>query len=160
VAHCDGGQAVFPAKILGMSDASRKNAWQVAEAMGEAVPYAIQHVLDRAKWDCDGVRDELHASVQEALSSPNAVLVIDETGFLKKGEKSVGVQRQYSGTAGRIENCQIGVFLAYASSRGHTLSMRSFNSASYQAGAHTSGAVPRWMQTNSIAVHAGVQPGP
>jgi SRSO17 transposase len=104
-----------------MSDASRKNAWQVAEAMGEAAPYAIQHLLDRAKWDCDGVRDELRASVWEALSSPNAVLVIDETGFLKKGEKSVRVQRQYSGTAGRIENCQIGVFLAYASSRGHTL---------------------------------------
>jgi DDE superfamily endonuclease len=68
-----------------MSDASRKNAWQVAEAMGEVAPYAIQHVLDRAKWDCDGVRDELRASVREALSSPNAVLVIDETGFLKKG---------------------------------------------------------------------------
>ena len=93
-----------------MSDASRKNAWQVAEEMGETAPYAIQHVLDRAKWDCDGVRDQLHAYAQEALSSPDAVLVIDETGFLKKGEKSVGVQRQYSGTAGRIENCQIGVF--------------------------------------------------
>ena len=104
-----------------MSDASRKNTWQVAEEMGEAAPYAIQHVLDRAKWDCDGVRDELHAYVREALSSLGAVLVIDETGFLKKGWKSVGVQRQYSGTAGRIENCQIGVFLSYASSRGHTL---------------------------------------
>jgi SRSO17 transposase len=104
-----------------MSDASRKNAWQVAEAMGETTPYAIQHLLDRAKWDCDGVRDTLQASIREALSAPDAVLVIDETGFLKKGEKSVGVQRQYSGTAGRIENCQIGVFLAYASSRGHAL---------------------------------------
>ncbi len=104
-----------------MSNASRKNAWQVAEEMGEATPYALQHVLDRAKWDCDGVRDALHAYVREALSTPDAVLVIDETGFLKKGDKSVGVQRQYSGTAGRIENCQIGVFLAYASSRGHTL---------------------------------------
>lgn len=93
-----------------MSDASRKSAWQVAEAMGEAAPYAIQHVLNRAKWDCHGVRDEVRASVQETLASPNAVLVIDETGFLKKGRKSVGVQRQYSGTAGRIENCQIGVF--------------------------------------------------
>src|SRR5260370_41534117 len=98
-----------------MSNASRKNAWQVAEEMGEATPYALQHVLDRAKWDCDGVRDALHAYVREALSTPDAVLVIDETGFLKKGDKSVGVQRQYSGTAGRIENCQIGVFLAYAS---------------------------------------------
>jgi SRSO17 transposase len=104
-----------------LSDASRKNAWQVAEAMGETAPYAIQHLLDRAKWDCDGVRDALHVYVREALSAPNAVLVIDETGFLKKGDKSAGVQRQYSGTAGRIENCQIGVFLAYASSRGHTL---------------------------------------
>jgi SRSO17 transposase len=104
-----------------MSDASRKNAWQVAEEMGEAAPYAIQHLLDRAKWDCDGVRDTLQAYVWEALSTRDAVLVVDETGFLKKGEKSVGVQRQYSGTAGRIENGQIGVFLAYASSRGHVL---------------------------------------
>jgi SRSO17 transposase len=104
-----------------MSGASRKNGWQVAEEMGEATPYAIQHLLDRAKWDCDGVRDELHTSVQETLASPHAVLVIDETGFLKKGGKAVGVQRQYSGTAGRIENCQIGVFLAYTSPRGHTL---------------------------------------
>jgi len=104
-----------------MSDASRRNAWQVAEAMGETAPYAIQHLLDRAKWDCDGVRDTLQAYVREALSAPGAVLVIDETGFLKKGKQSVGVQRQYSGTAGRIENCQVGVFLAYASSRGHVL---------------------------------------
>ena len=104
-----------------MSGASRKNGWQIAEEVGETTPYAIQHMLDRARWDCDGVRDELRAYVQETLASPNAVLVIDETGFLKKGDKSVGVQRQYSGTAGRIENCQIGVFLSYASARGHTL---------------------------------------
>lgn len=81
----------------------------------------MQHLLDRAKWECDGVRDTLCAYISETLASPNAVLVIDETGFLKKGRKSVGVQRQYSGTAGRIENCQVGVFLAYASSRGHAL---------------------------------------
>jgi len=93
----------------------------VAEEMGEATPYAMQHLLDRASWDCDRVRDELRAYIQEMLASPHAVPVIDETGFLKKGGKSVGVQRQYSGTAGRIENCQIGVFLAYTSSRGHTL---------------------------------------
>ena len=104
-----------------MSPVERKNGWQVAEVMGEATPYAVQHVLDRAKWDCDGVRDELRAYISETLASSSAVVVIDETGFLKKGTKSVGVQRQYSGTAGRIENCQIGVFLAYASSRGHTL---------------------------------------
>jgi SRSO17 transposase len=94
-----------------MSTASRKNGWQVAEEMGEATPYAIQHLLDRAKWDCDGVRDELRAYVRETLSSPDAVLVIDETGFLKKGGKSAGVQRQYSGTAGRIENWKTRVFL-------------------------------------------------
>jgi len=81
----------------------------------------MQHLLDRAKWDCDGVRDELRTYVKETLATPNGVVVIDETGFLKKGRKSVGVQRQYSGTAGRIENCQVGVFLSYASSRGHAL---------------------------------------
>src|SRR6266478_2483831 len=104
-----------------MSPVERKNGWQVAEEMGEATPYAMQHLLDRAKWDCDGVRDELSVFVLETLAAPNAVLVIDETGFLKKGTKSVGVQRQYSGTAGCIENCQVGVFLSYASSRGHML---------------------------------------
>jgi SRSO17 transposase len=104
-----------------MSGVSRKNGWQVAEEAGETTPYAMQHLLDRAKWDCDGVRDALRSYVREMLAAPNAVLVIDETGFLKKGRKSVGVQRQYSGTAGRIENCQVGVFLSYASSRGHTL---------------------------------------
>ena len=90
-----------------MSDVSRKNGWQVAEAVGAITPYAPQHLLDWAKWDCDGVRDALRAYVRETLASPDAVLMIDETGFLKKGRKSVGVQRQYSGTAGRIENCQV-----------------------------------------------------
>jgi len=104
-----------------MSSVERKNGWQVAEEVGEATPYAMQHLLDRAKWDCDGTRDELRTYVSRALADSNAVLVIDETGFLKKGRKSAGVQRQYSGTAGRIENCQIGVFLSYASPRGHTL---------------------------------------
>jgi SRSO17 transposase len=104
-----------------MSPVERKNGWQVAEEVGEVAPYVMQHLLDRAKWNCDRVRDELRAYVLEALATPDAVLVIDETGFLKKGRKSVGVQRQYSGTAGRIENCQVGVFLSYASSRGHTL---------------------------------------
>jgi SRSO17 transposase len=104
-----------------MSPVERKNGWQVAEEVGEATPYAMQHLLDRAKWDCDGVRDALREYVLEMLATPKAVVVIDETGFLKKGHKSVGVQRQYSGTAGCIENCQVGVFLAYASSRGHTL---------------------------------------
>src|SRR5712691_8339142 len=104
-----------------MSLVERKNGWQVAEEVGEATPYAMQHLLDRARWDCDGVRDELRMYISQAIADPHGVLVIDETGFLKKGRKSVGVQRQYSGTAGRIENCQVGVFLSYASSHGHTL---------------------------------------
>ncbi len=99
----------------------RKNGWQLAEAAGDRTPDATQDFLRRMRWDADGVRDDLRAYVVEQLGDPEAVLVLDETGFVKKGTKSVGVQRQYSGTAGRIENCQIGVFLAYASTRGHAL---------------------------------------
>jgi SRSO17 transposase len=104
-----------------LSPAERKNGWQIAEEIGEPTPYGVQYLLDRAKWDEDAVRDELRAYMCEALADPQAILILDETGFLKKGTKSVGVQRQYSGTAGRIENCQIGVFLAYASPKGHAL---------------------------------------
>ncbi len=103
-----------------LSPIERKNGWQLAEQAGEATPDGMQHLLARADWDADTVRDDLRAYVSEYLGDPEAVLVVDETGFLKKGTKSVGVQRQYSGTAGRIENCQIGVFLAYASRRGRT----------------------------------------
>jgi SRSO17 transposase len=99
----------------------RKNGWQVAEATGHAVPYSIQHLLDRARWDADAVRDEARDYALEYLADPDAVLAADETGFLKKGTHSVGVSRQYSGTAGRIENCQIGVFLAYVSDKGRLL---------------------------------------
>lgn len=98
----------------------RKNGWQVAQQAGEARPHGLQRVLNGATWDADRVRDDLQAYVQEHLGDSEAVLVVDETGFLKKGQHSVGVQRQYSGTAGRIENCQIGVFLAYASAHGRT----------------------------------------
>ena len=77
--------------------------------------------LTTARWDADAVRDDLRAYVVEHLGDPGGVLVVDETGFLKKGAKSAGVQRQYSGTAGRIENCQVGVFLAYASRKGRAL---------------------------------------
>jgi SRSO17 transposase len=101
-----------------LSSVERKNSWQLAEASGSTTPYGVQHLLGRAVWDVDGVRDELRAYVVEHLGDPDGVLVLDETGFLKKGTKSVGVKRQYSGTAGRIENCQIGVFLAYASDQG------------------------------------------
>ena len=102
-----------------LGGAVRKNGWQLAEAAGERTPHGMQDLLSRAVWDADAVRDDLRAYVVEQLGDPEAVLVVDETGFLKKGAKSVGVQRQYSGTAGRIENCQIGVFLAYASPHGH-----------------------------------------
>ena len=104
-----------------LSPIERKNGWQLAEEAGEATPYAMQYLLDRARWESDQLRDEVRAYVREQLGDPEAVLVIDETGFVKKGTKSVGVQRQYSGTAGRIENCQLGVFLSYSSSKGHTL---------------------------------------
>src|ERR1051325_9297460 len=103
-----------------LSPIERKNGWQLAEQAGEATPDGMQHLLARADWDADQVRDDLRAYVVEHLGDAQAVLVVDETGFLKKGPKSVGVQRQYSGTAGRIENCQIGVFLAYASPKGRT----------------------------------------
>ncbi len=99
----------------------RKNGWQLAEAAGDPTPDGVQEFLSRVHWDADALRDDLRDYVVEHLGHPQAVLVLDETGFLKKGSKSVGVQRQYSGTAGRIENCQIGVFLAYASARGHAL---------------------------------------
>jgi SRSO17 transposase len=97
----------------------RKNGWQLAEAAGDPTPDGVQEFLSRVHWDADAVRDDMREYVVEYLGEPQAVLVLDETGFLKKGTKSVGVQRQYSGTAGRIENCQIGVFLAYVSRRGH-----------------------------------------
>jgi SRSO17 transposase len=103
-----------------LSPVERKNGWQLAELAGEPTPDGMQHLLARADWDADQVRDDLRAYVVEHLGEEHAVLVVDETGFLKKGTKSVGVQRQYSGTAGRIENCQIGVFLAYASAKGRT----------------------------------------
>jgi SRSO17 transposase len=103
-----------------LSPVERKNGWQLAERAGEPTPDGMQHLLARADWDADQVRDDLRAYVMEQLGEEHAVLVVDETGFLKKGPKSVGVQRQYSGTAGRIENCQIGVFLAYASGQGRT----------------------------------------
>jgi SRSO17 transposase len=101
--------------LLGLlSSVERKNGWQLAEASEHTTPYSVQHLLDRAPWDADAVRDDLREYIAEELGDPNGVLVVDETGFLRKGTHSAGVQRQYSGTAGRIENCQVGVFMAYA----------------------------------------------
>src|SRR5436305_8328507 len=99
----------------------RKNGWQLAEAAGDRTPDGMQDFLSRMRWDADAVRDDLRAYVVEQLGDPGAVLVLDETGFVKKGEKSAGVQRQYSGTAGRVGSCQVGVFLGYASRHGHAL---------------------------------------
>jgi SRSO17 transposase len=101
----------------------RKNGWQLAEHLGEKKPYGLQRLLGRATWDADAVRDEVKRYAAEHLlaEGEGGVLIVDETGFLKKGAKSAGVQRQYSGTAGRIENCQVGVFLALAGTRGRTL---------------------------------------
>ena len=105
--------------LLGLlSEAERKNGWQLAEVVGNATPYGIQHLLGRANWDADALRDDLRDYVIEHLAEEESVLIVDETGFIKKGDKSVGVKRQYTGTVGKRENCQVGVFLAYASERG------------------------------------------
>jgi SRSO17 transposase len=96
----------------------RKNSWQVAEQIGDADPYGVQYLLGRSDWDPEEVRDDLRDFVVETLGDADAVLILDETGFLKKGTHSAGVARQYTGTAGRIENAQVGVFLAYASRHG------------------------------------------
>ena len=101
-----------------LGNVTRKNGWQLAEHAGERTPDGMQRLLATADWDPDRVRDDLRAYVVERLGDVGAVLVVDETGFLKKGTTSVGVQRQYSGTAGKVDNCQLGVFLAYASPRG------------------------------------------
>ena len=97
------------------------NGWTLAEAAGDATPDGMQRLLNAAAWDADGVRDDVRGYVARHLGGAGGVLVVDETGFVKKGTRSAGVQRQYSGTAGRVENCQLGVFLAYAAARGRAL---------------------------------------
>lgn len=103
------------------SDTERRNGWQLAEHLGEATPDGVQHLLARADWDADAVRDDLIGYVQQHLGDPDGVRIVDETGLLKRGAKSCGVARQYSGTAGRTENSQVGVFLAYAGGKGQAL---------------------------------------
>lgn len=104
-----------------LSGTERKNGWQLAEHLGDPTPDGVQHLLARAGWDADAVRDDLVGYARGHLGHPDGVLVVDETGFLKKGTKSCGVARQYSGTAGRVENCQVGVFLGYATKKGRAL---------------------------------------
>jgi SRSO17 transposase len=108
--------------LLGLlSGAERKNSWTIAEQAGELCPDGMQRLLNFYRWDADAVRDDLRGYVLDHFERPGRGVVADETGFLKKGVHSAGVQRQYSGTAGRIENCQLGVFLTYTSSRGRAL---------------------------------------
>jgi SRSO17 transposase len=104
-----------------LSDTARKNGWQLAEHAGEARPDGMQRLLSHAVWDTDGVRDEVRSYVLEQLGQESAILVIDESGFPKRGHKSAGVGLQYCGTTGQVENCQVGVFLAYVTPAGHTL---------------------------------------
>ena len=101
-----------------LSPVERKNGWQLAEAAGDRTPYAMQHLLGRADWDADAVRDDLRAFVVEHLGDEQAILVVDETGVVKKGRHSAGVAKQYVGCVGKVENAQVGVFLAYASPKG------------------------------------------
>ncbi len=104
-----------------MSTVERKHGWQLAEAAGEQTPDGMQRLLNTAHWDADQVRDDLRTYILTHLADPQAVLVVDETGFLKKGDKSAGVAPQYSGTVGKMANCQIGMFLAYATRAGPVL---------------------------------------
>ncbi len=104
-----------------LSQTARKNGWQLAEQAGEARPDGMQRLLSQTSWDTDGVRDDLRSYVLEQLGTELAVLVIDETGFPKRGQKSAGVGMQYCGSCGQVENCQVGVFLSYVTARGHSL---------------------------------------
>ncbi|HXT43357.1 MAG TPA: IS701 family transposase [Pseudonocardiaceae bacterium] len=108
--------------VLGLlADLPRKNCWTIAEHAGQSSPDGMQHLLARAVWDTDGIRDDLRDFVVEHLGDPGAVLVVDETGDVKKGTATVGTQRQYTGTAGRVENAQVAVYLTYAGQAGHAM---------------------------------------
>jgi hypothetical protein len=108
------------ALVLGLlADLPRKNCWTIAEHAGQATPDGLQHLLSGAVWDHDAVRDDVRALVVEHLGEEGAVLAVDETGDLKKGTHTVGVQRQYTGTAGKVDNAQVAVYLAYATTAGH-----------------------------------------
>ncbi len=104
-----------------LSPIERKNGWQLAEHAREATPFGMQRLLVGSVWDADLVRDDLRSYVREQLGDPKAVLAIDETSFPKRGHHSAGVQVQYCGTTGQVQNCQVGVFLSYVTAAGHTL---------------------------------------
>ena len=102
-----------------LGDERRKTGWMRAEAAGDPGPWRQQALLGRGRWNADALREVVRAYAMETLSDPEAVLVLDETGFLKQGKASCGVARQYTGSAGKVTNCQIGVFAAYVSRHGH-----------------------------------------
>jgi SRSO17 transposase len=102
-----------------LASVPRKNSWQVAEAVGDRIPDATQRLLYRSLWDADSARDRLLQFTIEVFGAEDGIGVVDETGFIKQGRRSAGVKRQYSGTAGKVENCQIGTFLSYATAKGH-----------------------------------------
>jgi SRSO17 transposase len=104
-----------------LAELPRKNCWTIAEHVGESSPVGMQHLLNRARWDTDGLGEDLRGFVVDHLGEPDAVMIIDESGDVKKGDWTVGVQRQYTGTAGRVENAQVAVYLAYASRAGHAI---------------------------------------
>jgi SRSO17 transposase len=108
--------------LLGLlSDVDTRSCWQLAEQAGDLSPHAMQRLLGEAVWDTDAVRDDVRGYAVDALGDPGGVLILDDTGDLKKGDLTVGTQRQYTGTAGRVENAQVAVCLAYATPRGSTL---------------------------------------
>lgn len=107
-----------------LADLPRKNCWSIAGHAGDATPDGMQHLLNRASWDTDGMRDGLRDYITEHLGERDAVLVVDETGEVKKGTHTIGVQRQYTGTAGRIENAPVAVYLTYAGQAGHAMTDR------------------------------------
>jgi SRSO17 transposase len=129
-----------------LSTTERKNSWQLAEHAREATPYGMQRLLSSAHWDVDGVRDDVRTSAIEQLGTGSAILVIDETSFPKRGDKSAGVGMQYCGTTGQVENCQVGVFLTYVTARGHTLIDRELY------------LLPEWLEDHQRRQAVGIPP--
>lgn len=120
-ARCEAYQAAFNYIQALLSPVERKNGWQIAEQVGDMTPYRVQHLLGRAQWDEEQLCQEVRQYGIEGLREAEDIFALDETGFLKQGNQSVGVQVQYYGTTGHLENCQVGVFLAYGTTKGHTL---------------------------------------
>jgi SRSO17 transposase len=120
-ARSEARQSAFDYLQALMSPVARKNGWQMAEQVGHQTPYQFQHLLGRAQWDADQLTQEVRQSVIEVLGGDDGILAVDETGFIKQGSHSVGVQVQHCSLTGRLENCQVGVFLAYVSQYGHSL---------------------------------------